>query len=143
MNIQFTTKPFLPALVVSVVLFITVFLPWFSFDAGLVGFPNVTVNGTHDWGVLTLIMSIVGAGLSFVATQRTRALGLIIASLLALIGAVIYWANNGSVGFGLIIALIASIAMLYIGYMDYRKSSEPSKPAPPPSAPPAPPPPQQ
>ena len=104
MNIQFTTKPFLPALVVSVVLFITVFLPWASAFGS-------SINGTHDWGVLTLIMSIIGAGLSFVVAQRTRALGLIIASLLALIGAVIYWVNQGYVAFGLITPLIGSVSL--------------------------------
>jgi len=144
LNIKFTTKPYLPTLVVSIILFIMVFLPWVSVS----GFGiSVSANGTGDWGVLTLIMSIVGAGVSFLATQKYRALGTIGAGILALIGVAIYWARIGSgvsVGVGLIIALIAALGLLAVGYMDYRKITPPAKPSqppqPPPANPPAPPP---
>jgi hypothetical protein len=146
LNIHFTTKPYLPTLVVSVILFITVFLPWATVSAlGI----SISANGTHDWGVLTLIMSIIGAGLSFVAAQKMIAIGSVGAGILALIGVIIYWSrlSVASAGYGLIIALIASLALMYIGYWDYRKLSQPAKPAqtsqPPQSNPPAPPPPQQ
>lgn len=144
MNIKFTTKPYLPTLVVSIILFIMVFLPWVTVSA--MGF-SASANGTGDWGVLTLIMSIVGAGVSFLATQKYRALGTIGAGILALIGVAIYWARIGSgvsVGVGLIIALIAALGLLAVGYMDYRKLNPPAKPSqpsqPPPANPPAPPP---
>jgi len=144
LNIKFTTKPYLPTLVVSIILFIMVFLPWVTVSA--MGF-SASANGTGDWGVLTLIMSIVGAGVSFLATQKYRALGTIGAGILALIGVAIYWARIGSgvsVGVGLIIALIAALGLLAVGYMDYRKLNPPAKPSqpsqPPPANPPAPPP---
>ena len=146
MDLKFSSKPYLPSLVVSVILFITAFLPWISM--GVLGI-NFTQNGIHDWGILTFIMSIIGAGLSFVGVQKMRTLGLIFAGILALIGVAIYWSRLGgaSVGYGLIIALLASLGLMAIGYMDYRKLSQPAKPSqpsqpaqPPQSNPPAPPP---
>jgi 4-amino-4-deoxy-L-arabinose transferase-like glycosyltransferase len=140
MNIQFTTKPYLPTLVISAVLFIMVFLPWATF----MGF---SANGTeHGGGVLTLIFAIIGAGVSFLANQKYRVYGTIGTGIVSLIGIVIAWADLGgaSVGVGLIIAFIAALGLLALGYWDYRKMSTPSKPAPPPPAnPPPPPPPQQ
>jgi hypothetical protein len=137
LNIQFTAKPYLPALIVSVVLFITVFLPWLSLDIGY-GFGNVTANGTEDWGPLTLIMSILGAALSFMAVERARAMGLIISGVLALLGVILYWIHTegAGIGFGLILALIASAALAVVGYMALRQAQGA---APPPPAPPAPP----
>jgi len=145
LDIKFSTKPYLPTLVVSVILFIMVFLPWITVSAA--GF-SASANGTNDWGILTLIMSIVGAGASFLANQKYRALGTIGAGILALLGAVIFMATNVGngvgVGVGLIIALIAALALIYVGYMDYRKLSLTGKPIqpsqPPPANPPAPPP---
>jgi hypothetical protein len=136
LNIQFTAKPYLPALVVSVVLFICVFLPWLSVDIGF-GFGSVTANGTEDWGPLTLIMSILGAALSFLAVERSRAMGLLIAGALALLGVVLYWIHTegAGIGFGLILSLIASIALAAVGYLALRKAQN----AAPPPAPPAPP----
>jgi uncharacterized membrane protein (UPF0136 family) len=137
---KFVSKPYIPALVVSVVLFITVFLPWAS--VGVAGFGTFTANGMNSWGVITFIMSLVGVGLSFNAIQKMRTLGLIGAGILALIGVILYWATylqGAGIGFGLIIALLASLAVLYISYRDYRKLSPPAKPTQP--APPAPPPP--
>lgn len=129
MNIQFASKPYMPALVVSVILFISALLPWAS--VGLMGM-HFTENGIHDWGVLTFIMSILGVGLSFVAAQRTRAMGLTIAGILALLGVIIYWATylqGASAGFGLYIALIAALAVIYIGVRDLRQLGQPSLPS--------------
>lgn len=145
-NIKFTTKPYLPTLVVSVILFIMVFLPWLTVSAG--GF-SASANGTHDWGILTLIMSIIGVGLAFLADQKYRSLGTLIVSVLALLGIIIFIATNvgGGIGIGagVIIALIAALALIYVGYMDYRNLSLTGKPlqtpSPPPAGPPAPPPP--
>ena len=148
MNIQFATKPYLPTLVISVVLFILVFLPWASVSGLGV---TVTFNGLETnisgLGYLTLIMSIIGAVISFLDTRKFRAFGTIVAGILAIIGIIIFWSNLGNfglgVGYGLIMALIAALALIVIGYVDYRQGStpaEPSKPAPPPSdTPPAPP----
>ena len=151
MNIQFTTKPYLPALVVSVVLLIMFFLPWVTASAGSV---SESDNGTaYGWGYLTLIMSILGVLLSFVTPQKMRAMGLMGAGLLALIGVIVYWLRmHGdavlygvedfvSPGFGLYIAGIAALAAIVIGIMDLRQPVQPSQP--PPANPPAPPPPPQ
>lgn len=140
MNVQFTTKPYLPTLIVSVILFIMVFLPWATLSAlGI----TLSANGTdYGGGVLTLIMSIIGAGVSFLANQKYRTYGTIGVGILALIGVAIAWAGLGgaSVGFGLIIALIVALGLLAVGYMDYRKIITPAKPTqPPPANPPAPP----
>ena len=143
MDIKFTPKPYVPTLVVSVILFIMVFLPWITVSVG--GF-SASANGTSDWGILTLIMSIVGAGVAFLADQKYRSMGTLGAGVLALLGVIIFMATNVGggigVGAGLIIALIATLAMIYVGYMDYRKLSltgKPLQPPPPPPTPPTPP----
>jgi len=143
LEIKFTSKPYLPTLVVSIVLFIMVFLPWITVSA--YGF-SASANGTSGWGVLTLIMSIVGAGVAFLANQNYRAMGTLGASVLALLGVIIFMATNVGggvgVGAGLIISLIAALGLIYIGYMDYRKlnlTGKPLQPPPPPPAPPTPP----
>jgi lysylphosphatidylglycerol synthetase-like protein (DUF2156 family) len=132
LNVQFSTRPYLPALIVSIILFIAVFLPWLSVDLGF-GFGTVTANGTEDWGPLTMIMSILGVVLSFLAVERARALGLVIAGVLALIGVILYWIHieGAGIGFGIILALIASIALLGVGYLALRKAQSPAPPAPP------------
>jgi hypothetical protein len=141
LDIKFSTKPYLPTLVISVILFIMVFLPWATVSALGMAF---SANGTqYGGGVLTLIMSIIGAGISFLANQKYRTFGTIGVGILALIGVAIAWAGLGGagVGFGLIIALIVALGLLAVGYMDYRKLNPPAKPAqPPPANPPAPPP---
>jgi hypothetical protein len=124
-----------------------VFLPWITVSAfGM----SASANGTNDWGILTLIMSIVGAGVSFLANQNYRAMGTMGAAVLALLGIIIFMATNVGggigVGAGIIIALIASLCLIYIGYMDYRKLSitgKPIQPPSPPSTPPQPPPPPE
>lgn len=143
MEIKFTSKPYLPTLVVSIILFIMVFLPWITVSA--LGF-STSANGTNDWGILTLIMSIIGAGVAFLVNQQYRAIGTIGAGALALLGAIIFMATNVGdgigVGAGLIISLIAALGLIYIGYMDYRQLSltgKPLQPPPPPLAPPTPP----
>ncbi|MBN1160977.1 MAG: hypothetical protein JXA17_03405, partial [Dehalococcoidales bacterium] len=133
MDIKFTTKPYIPTLVVSVVLFIMVFLPWITVSAG--GF-SASANGTNDWGILTLIMSIFGAGISFLANQKYRAMGTLVAGVLALLGVIIFMATNvgGGIGIGagIIIALIATLGLIYVGYIDYRQLSLTGKPLQPP-----------
>jgi hypothetical protein len=142
-ELKFSTRPFIPTLVISIVLFIMIFLPWAT--VSVMGF-SASANGTHSWGILTLIMSLLGAGISFLADRKMRAMGSMAAGVLALLGTIIYMAANfkGGVGAGagIIIALIASVALAAAGYMDYRKIAAPTPAAPanPPAAPPTPPP---
>ena len=152
MNIKFNTKPYIPTLIASLLLFIMVFLPWAT-ASGKVGLYtySASANGFHDWGILTFIMSILGAGAAFLADKRMRALGSILAGVLALLGVIIFMATDlGSgvgAGAGLIIALIVSIILIALAYMDYKnmpfpfkmggspKSNPPPPPPPPPAAP--------
>lgn len=143
---KFSIKPYLPTLIICVILFIVVFLPWATASAFGV---TVTANGLEvdisGLGYLTLIMSIIGAGLSFVAVPRVRSLGTVVAGILAIIGVAVYWSRlqGLGVGYGLIIALIASLGLIAAGYLEYRKLEQPAKPDKPAQAAPPPPPPQQ
>jgi hypothetical protein len=154
MEFKWTTKPYLLLLIVSAVLFITIFLPWWSANYDYVygiGY-NYSVNGFHNGGVLTFLMSLCGIALAFVSIQRTRAILSIAAGILGLLGAVISVASLGGfgVGFGLIIAIVVSLGLGTVGYLDYRninplasKSTTQPPPAqqPPAQQPPGPPPP--
>lgn len=141
MNAQFTIRPYLPTLVVSVVLFIMVFLPWATAEAFGTTFNFNGLEGNiSGWGYLTLIMSIFGAGISFLVTQRYRSLGTIIIGILAILGIIIYWSRIGNFGFslsyGLIIGFLASLGLMAVGYLEYRtlgKTPDTSPPPPPPS----------
>ena len=138
-------KPYLPALIICVILFIAVFLPWLSVDMGS-GLGIYTENGTKDWGSLTLAMSIIAAGIAFISVPKIRSLGTILAGILAIVGVAVYWSRleGLSISYGLIIALIASLGLIAAGYLEYRKLEQPGKPnQPTQSAPPPPPPPQQ
>ena len=135
----FSTKPYLPSLIVCIILFIAVFLPWLSVDMGTFTY---TENGVYDWGYLVLIMSIIGAGVSFIATPRVRSLSIILTGILAIVGAAVYWSRlqGAGAGYGLIIALIASLGLIAIGYMEYRQIGQSSNSdQPPPANPPEPP----
>ena len=155
MNIKINTKPYFPTLIASVILFIMVFLPWLT--VSFKGFGSASANGMHDWGILTFIMSIIGAAAAFLAEKRTRALGSLLAGVLALLGVLIYMRNLGNgagVGAGLILALIVSLVLIALAYMDFKNipvssitsrfmkaktppSSPPSSPPPVPPTPPA------
>ena len=130
MDLKFSTKPYYPTLISSIILFIFVFLPWKTATALGV---TISANGTGDWGILTLIMSIIGVGLSFVAVPRTRSLGTVIAGLLAIIGVAVYWSRLQGLGagYGIIISLIASLALIAAGYLEYRKLVQTEKSEPP------------
>ncbi|MBN1160978.1 MAG: hypothetical protein JXA17_03410 [Dehalococcoidales bacterium] len=102
-----------------------------------------TENGFRDWGILVFIMSIIGIGVSFIATPRTRSLGVILTGILAIIGTAVYWSRlqGAGAGYGLIVDLIVSLAIIAFGYTEYRKLIQTDKPAPPAkSNPPTPPP---
>ena len=137
----FSMKPNLPSLIVCIILFIAVFLPWFTVDMGGI-IPDISENGINDWGYLVLVMSIIGAGVSFIATPRVRSLGIILTGILAIVGAAVYWSRlqGAGAGYGLIIALIASLGLIAIGYMEYRQIGQSSNSdQPPPANPPEPP----
>ena len=140
---MFSMKPYLPSLVVCVILFISVFLPWLTVDMGGVT-PDISENGINDWGYLVLVMSIIGVIASFISVPRTRSLSIILTGILAIVGAAVFWSRlqGAGAGYGLIIALIASLGLIAIGYMEYRQLSQSSKSdQPPPTNPPASPPP--
>ena len=131
MNIKFTDKPYLPVLIIStIILFIAIFLPWATYG----GAPVAT--GTYEWGTLTTIASIVGIALAFITAKQTRAVGLIIVGVLALVGAIIFITRlqGATIGFGLILEMLASLVAIFIGYKDYQQSAPVA--APPPPAPP-------
>jgi peptidoglycan/LPS O-acetylase OafA/YrhL len=142
---KFSMKPYLPALVVCVILFIAVFLPWLTVDMGGL-MPDISENGINDWGYLVLVMSIIGVIASFISVPRTRSLSEILTGILAIVGSSVYWSRlqGAGAGYGLIIALIASLGLIAVGYMEYRQLGQSSKSdQPPPANPPAPPPPAQ
>ncbi len=146
MNIKFTTKPNMLILIVSVVLFITIFLPWYTVSA--FGF-SASTNGFHNGGILTFLMSLVGVALAFIEIlPKYKVLATGGAGILALLGVIIAMTQLGgtSMGFGMIIALIASMALIAVGFLEGRKikmfvpkagTTPPPPPPPPPPAPPA------
>lgn len=163
MNIKFTTKPNWLLLIVSFLLFIMIFLPWWSWGASYAGFHiGGSINGFHNGGILTFLASLAGIALSFleISNAKYRAYGIMGIGVLALLGVLIAFTgySGSSIGVGKIIALIVSLALIGVGYLDYRgidllakmKASSSKPPAPPPSQPspptppsPPPPPPQQ
>jgi hypothetical protein len=149
LNIKFTTKPNILLLIVSVLLFIMVFLPWWT--ASAFGF-SVSSNGLHSGGYLTFIMSLAGVALSFLefSVPKYKTYAIFAIGILALVGIFIGFSDLGGgigMGIGMILALILSIALIGVGFLDYRgvdllakmKASSSKSPAPPPPAPPPPP----
>jgi hypothetical protein len=132
-------KPYLPSLIACVILFIFVFLPWASVQGTTLSFNGLEVN-ISGFGYLTLIMSIIGVGVSFISVPRVRSLSIILTGILAIIGTAVYWSRLQGLGagYGLIIALIASLALIAFGYAEYRKLTQAEKPEPPPKSPPPP-----
>jgi 4-amino-4-deoxy-L-arabinose transferase-like glycosyltransferase len=149
LNIKLVTKPNWLLLILSVLLFIMVFLPWWTFFGD-------SEYGLHNGGILTLIIAITGIELSFLEfpNPKYRSYAIIGVGILALIGALIALKDLGDgvgMGFGMIIALILSIALIAVGFLDYRgidlwakmKASSSKPPAPPPPPPSNPPPAQK
>ncbi len=152
MNIKFTTKPNWLLLIVSVVLLIMIFLPWWSYGVNYAGFHiGGSINGFHNGGILTFLASLAGIALSFmeISNAKYRAFMIMGAGGLALLGVLIAFTGYGgsSMGFGKIIALIVSLALIAVGFFDYRgidplakiKASSSKPPTPPPPTPPPPP----
>jgi 4-amino-4-deoxy-L-arabinose transferase-like glycosyltransferase len=154
LNIKIATKPNWLLLVLSVILFITIFFTWWSFDVGYFG--SASISGFHGAGILTFLMSLVGIGLSFVeiSTPKYRSYAIMGVGTLALLGTLIAFAQYSpyGLGWGRIISLIFSILIIVDGFYDYRgidlwakikasTSKTKSTPPPPPPASPPPPPP--
>jgi hypothetical protein len=132
LNIKFTTKPYMSVLVISLImLFIAIFLPWATYKSAPVA------SGTYEWGTLTIIVSMVGAGLAFFASKQIRAFGLMGVGLLALVGTIIFITRlqGATIGFGLILEMIASLVAIFIGYKDYQQSTPSVAPPAPPAQP--------
>jgi peptidoglycan/LPS O-acetylase OafA/YrhL len=149
LNIKFTTKPNWLLLIVSVILFISVCLPWWT--ASYMGFTLGSISGFHSIGFLTFFMSLAGIALAFVDGLKNKAMITIGVGVLALLGTIVAFAvySGSSMGFGRILALIFSIALIVVGYLDLRgidviakikasqaKSTPPPPPPPPPASPP-------
>lgn len=122
----FTYKPFLPVLIVSLLLLIAVFLPWLY----LVPPNNVlytslaTENGFHWLGTLTFAMSLAGIVLSFISHRIYRSIGSIIIGIAGLVGIYNYYTHLVMVTrvyYGFIIAAILSIFLIIVGSMDLFK----------------------
>jgi hypothetical protein len=158
LNIKITTKPNWLLLILSVLLFIMIFLPWRSYSATYFGYHiGASANGFHNGGILTFIMSLIGIALSFleIPTPKYKSYAIMGVGALALIGVFIGFTDLGGgvgMGAGMILALIISILIIVDGFFDYRGvdlwakikasiSKTSSSPPPPSSPPPAPPPP--
>ena len=149
MNIKFATKPNMLLLIVSVVLFITVFLPWWSWSPGY-AWASASVNGFHSGGILTFLAALAGIALAFleIPTPKYRSYAIIGVGGFGLLGVLIAFASYGGygMGWGRIISLIVSIIIIALGYFDYRgidvmaRIKASSSSAQPPSTPPTPPP---
>jgi membrane-bound ClpP family serine protease len=156
LNIKITTKPNWLLLILSVLLFISIFLPWWSWTEflGIIGY-SYSFNGFHGFGILTFLMSLVGAALSFIEfpNPKNRSYAIIGVGVLALLGALIAFAQYSpyGLGWGRIISIIFSILIIVDGFYDYRgvdlwakikagtsktPSSQPPPPPPPPASPP-------
>jgi hypothetical protein len=156
LNIKINTKPNWLLLILSVLLFIMVFLPWWSYGATYFGIHvGGSANGFHNGGILTFLMSLVGVALSFleIPTPRYKTYAIFGVGILALVGVLIAFKDLGNgvgMGAGMILALIISILIIVLGYLDYRgvdiwakikASTSSAQPPPPPSStPPTPPP---
>lgn len=118
MEIKLTSKFYLPLLIVSGVLFITVLMPWISIAYGI-----------GDWEIMTLIMSLIGIELAFVTSQQIRSMGAIIAGALAILGVILAWSVNirSFFGFGIILSLLSSLGLLTIGLIDYFQMKQPAQ----------------
>jgi hypothetical protein len=141
LEINFTCKPYIPTLIISLFLLVAaLFLPWITVNIPD-GMNIAFVTGTSDWGTMSTIASLLGVGLAFVTAPKVRSLGLILVSFLVIIGAIIFITRLGgaTLGYGVIIEMLLALAAIYIGYLDMSKSnvittSSPS--APPTTSPP-------
>jgi hypothetical protein len=141
----------MPGLVISILLFISVFLPWIT--ASALGSSQSANGMDSSWGYLTLIMGILGIVASFILPQKSRSFSFIVIGVLAIVGVISFWiAEYGvakdqgvtqyiSMGFGLWVAGILGFILLIFGLINAFRPGQPAQP--PPASPPTPPAPQQ
>jgi hypothetical protein len=126
----FIGKPSILSLILGVVIFVSVFLPWVSADLGF-GMTE-TANGMENgWGTLALIMAIICVLFSFIAIPKIKGIGLIASGVLIIISVIAYWFSvRGELGilqeivspsFGLFITAVAAIIVLIAGIVYYRR----------------------
>jgi hypothetical protein len=140
-------RPSFPALIVSILLCVAVFLPWITAD--VMGI-SVSANGTDTYpGIITLVMAILAVLCSIFANQKAGAVGIVIAGLAAAGGIVGYWfleyadiqnAGLGGLvsvmpGYGLYIAGGLILILIICGFTAMGRPKEPAAYAPPYQAP--------
>jgi hypothetical protein len=126
----FIGKPSLLSLILGIVIFISVFLPWVSADLGF-GIKETASGIENGWGTLALIMGIICVLFSFIAVPKIKGIGLIASGFLAIIGVIAYWFDvRGQLGifqeivspsFGLFITAIVAVVILITGIVYYRR----------------------
>lgn len=126
----FIGKPSLLSLILGIVIFISVFLPWASADFGL-GIKETASGIENGWGTLALIMGIICVLFSFIAVPKIKGIGLIASGVLTIIGVIAYWFSvRGQLGifqeivspsFGIFITALAAIVVLIAGIVYYRR----------------------
>jgi hypothetical protein len=136
------------ALIISALLFISVFFPWITVSAFSM---SDSANGMDSsWGYLPLIMGILGVVASFMLPQKQRSISFIVIGILAIIGVIAFWLSEYgtakdlgveqyvSPGWGLYAGGVLSVILLIFGLYHAFRPAQPSQP--PQAAPPAPPP---
>jgi hypothetical protein len=131
-------RPSFPALIVSILLCVAVFLPWITAD--VMGM-SVSANGTDTYpGIITLVAAIVAVLCSIFANQKAGALGIVIAGLAAAGGIVGYWfleygdiqnAGLGGLvtvlpGYGLYIAGGLALVLIIVSFATLGSSRKPA-----------------
>ena len=133
----------------SVVVLVSLFLPWYGWDAGVFG--SASVDGFNSWGILTLIALVAVVAFWVIRAYLADSVKLpdmpvtddqayMIGGAVEALGAVLFWLvyHNDNLGlanlgvrYGIFIALVGGVVTAYGGYL---KQSEPA-PAPPPPPP--------
>lgn len=122
-------------LVCAAIIFISTFLPWFSFSFGSIeGFGNLggfSSNGWHRFGILTGLSSLAMI-LNWLLPKLNIKIGLTVKEDLlqkilvgAMLGGVVLWVLDASfefsvMGFGFYIALIAALVAAYSTFLQKR-----------------------
>jgi hypothetical protein len=139
---QDRTTPSLFAGAGAALIVVGAFLPWAVVRAALLG--QISKAGTEGDGVFTLIGGLVVAGLTFWFFSRGNALGVGVAVIAALVGALALWDTldvqsrfsslnstyaQGSVGSGLYVTIVGAIGAFIGGVMMSRvKGPAPATP---------------
>jgi hypothetical protein len=130
MNSRPKPKIFWPSFIAGLILFLTYFFPWLitTSSSFMSGTMTLTYKGGADWGFLSVVMGFAAAILS-IAPHKIRAIGTIVAAIVAITGIVLFWTHipKASVQYGIIVAIIASVSLLIIGIVDYFRDRQQHK----------------